>query len=373
MADFSALAHALTWDGTRCQWQAIRQRLMLEAADRLGAALAPEDAESLRTLPDAAFERLLTAPETTYHLFFPSRHDANRTRAFLKSAVNAEHVACGLATATAHGDWTALGDFCTDPEPGQARRRAGRIALDFSSPHDRDLSRAAAAAWRAEGRRAQLPGQVDAIAARIDAACAAITAVDPHLLGFVEDFTQVLMFLRVDEEEGARFVSRSPEHHLGLTVFVNAHLSSVSDVTFAEALVHEAIHSFLETHELLGLHDCPGVSRWFADAAAYDGELCTRSPWTGARLPLPTFVHACFVWYGLVHFWTRALGGGAFDEALVLPRLRHALQGFVWDNAVGAALAPFARRIHPDLLAVLGGMVAEVEAQVGALLVEPTA
>ena len=27
------------------------------------------------------------------------------------------------------------------------------------------------------------------------------------------------------------------------------------------------------------------------------------SPWSNWRLPLRTFVHACFVWFGLWHFW----------------------------------------------------------------------
>ena len=62
----------------------------------------------------------------------------------------------------------------------------------------------------------------------------------------------------------------------------------------ADALVHEAIHAVvyrLELIEFLHLDDRASLAQQ------------TTSPWSGRSLTLRSFVHACFVWYGLWHLW----------------------------------------------------------------------
>jgi hypothetical protein len=52
------------------------------------------------------------------------------------------------------------------------------------------------------------------------------------------------------------------------------------------------------------------------------------SPWSGRDLPLSTYLHACFVWFALVHFWGRSLQKNAFPLESIAPRLARAVMGF---------------------------------------------
>jgi hypothetical protein len=63
------------------------------------------------------------------------------------------------------------------------------------------------------------------------------------------------------------------------------------------ALVHEAIHSLLYMIE---------ISEGFYVDGAVKTALQVVSPWSGRGLYLHSFVHACFVWFGLLCFWRLA-------------------------------------------------------------------
>lgn len=161
------------------------------------------------------------------------------------------------------------------------------------------------------------------------------------------------------------FASNSPQGLVGLAVLTNAHLALVDDVVLAEALVHESIHGFVGMSEAIGLADPQAQGRWLADLRFYEGFSCTVSPWTGKALDLPTYLHACFVWWGLLHLWAILAGQGLFDERRVRSRLARAARGFVGQAHV-QQLHPHSDALNPALLAAFNAMGREVNELVDA-------
>ncbi|MFE5026282.1 HEXXH motif-containing putative peptide modification protein [Streptomyces sp. NPDC056656] len=116
-----------------------------------------------------------------------------------------------------------------------------------------------------------------------------------------------------------------------------------------DTILHEAIHSLLYMVE--------AGEKWFTDPdPRRSGKV---SPWSGRNLPLHSFVHACFVWFGLMSFWSavdvpgaaamwRRAAAGFRDDHLrdtvsslggVEENVRRALIDVV-DRAQRAAMAP---------------------------------
>ena len=156
------------------------------------------------------------------------------------------------------------------------------------------------------------------------------------------------------------FASNSPQGLVGLAVLRNAHLLDVDEVVITEALVHEAIHGFVGMSEAIGLAGRRPDERWLSDDRYYEGFSCTVSPWTGTPLDLPTYLHACFVWWGLLHLWATLSGSGLFDERRMRSRLVRAARGFK-DRALLKPLLPHQATVHPTLIASFDAMGGEVD------------
>ena len=88
----------------------------------------------------------------------------------------------------------------------------------------------------------------------------------------------------------------------------------------ANAVVHEAVHCVL----LMLDHEDPLLT----DDEAADALGPVVSPWTGKPLPVPTYLHACYVWFGLANFWRLAAGANRFDAEQCEHLLTRATAGF---------------------------------------------
>jgi HEXXH motif-containing protein len=99
---------------------------------------------------------------------------------------------------------------------------------------------------------------------------------------------------RPDHFAPTSFTSASARPYVGRAVLVNAHLEGVDCARLASALIHEAMHSFLYR-----------VEREATLTNPYQFGLRTliESPWSGNRLRLTTYLHACFIYFGLANFW----------------------------------------------------------------------
>lgn len=168
------------------------------------------------------------------------------------------------------------------------------------------------------------------------------------------------LVLRIDATRDG-FASNSPQGLVGQAVLTNAHLPLVDDVVVAEALVHESTHGFVGMSEAIGLAGDRPQERWLRDDSFYDGHSCTASPWTGKALDLPTYLHACFVWWGLLHLWAALAGASLFDERRVRSRLLKAARGFL-GGALVREILPYRDRLNPELVDALQEMAGEVDA-----------
>lgn len=114
------------------------------------------------------------------------------------------------------------------------------------------------------------------------------------------------------------------------------------------AILHEAIHSYLYMVEA----EFP----FSADVNRLRG-WTARSPWSGRELPIASFVHAVFVWFGLAQFWKAALGAEAFPDAAV--EFEHAVAGFAGPD-FEREISSLAGRVRPDVLEVFDTLPAQV-------------
>lgn len=293
-------------------------------AMRADRARGTELEREIAALPDRALSTMLTAPETSHHLFWRAPLDPLGAAEFLMEAARVERSRLDPTIDPERPMWSALGDLMIAPggERYEAPLLAGSIPVDLIGPR---LDAVAGVSG---------PGGILDEASRQRAlevagrAMAMIRDTHPLVADFVSGFTTVLALRRDTRVPGA-FTSRSPEKRIGLSLLANPDLPSVDDVEIAEALVHEAMHTLLDIDETIRRLDRPREEHWVKENRLYDGELRTISPWTSNPLPLPTYIHACFVWYGLLRFWGSVYGLGAFDQARVRARMEKAVIGFL--------------------------------------------
>lgn len=115
--------------------------------------------------------------------------------------------------------------------------------------------------------------------------------------------------------------SASHRSNVGRCLLTNLHQPAAAPLVAIEAVTHESIHQLLyRTEEAAGV---------FCDLAPTP---TFRSPWSGARLPMHSLVHASFVWFGLLSLWSElALAPAADDEgAHARARVAHCLFGFAF-------------------------------------------
>jgi hypothetical protein len=132
----------------------------------------------------------------------------------------------------------------------------------------------------------------------------------------------------------------------GLVRFTNTHLPDVDIPAVIEALVHEAIHCVLHVHE-----ECaePFVPR---DAVT---RATVVSPWTGATILLPSYIHACAVWYGLYWLWSDARSWDGVPQRRVEEMRHRARVGFERHPA-SVGLKPFRGLLSASVVGVLEEM-----------------
>ena len=222
----------------------------------------------------------------------------------MTSAAGADDVLRELRFGAAAGD---------DPK---GRSDAARFAftLDFDSldrwpdvPYD---TSAPSARHDAPGR-----ARVESV---LDAAACTMARRAPQAFHLVNDQLQTVLVRASNAAAGG---SASHRLHVGRCLLTNLHQPREAALVAIEAVTHEAIHQLIYRAE--------AEHRTFCDLA----EMPTfRSPWSGARLPLHSLVHASFVWYGLLRLWNAlALTPASADEGVhARGRVAHCLFGLAF-------------------------------------------
>lgn len=180
---------------------------------------------------------------------------------------------------------------------------------------------------------------------RIDESLRILRRHVPEAYLFICDVMSVLM-LR-GRRGSDMFESGTFSGYAGLALFTNSHLADVDQLM--EGLVHEAVHCMLYMHE--------SVEGGFLLDRGLEDELVT-SPWTGARIRLQSFVHACFVWYSVFSLWQTFAAAG-WHVLRSSERAAFARRGFLTRPVTGV-LEEYSSVLRPGILAALR----EVESRV---------
>jgi hypothetical protein len=138
--------------------------------------------------------------------------------------------------------------------------------------------------------------EIACLATRMADAFDRIALVEGVVYDLLRKTLQVIV-LRKDSTNLCSFASSSWPGCIGLMALTNAHRQDLADAWIVDALVHESIHTFLYSIECFE----PFYS---SETQALGGAIV--SPWSGRTLKLHSYVHACFVWYGLWCFWRLA-------------------------------------------------------------------
>jgi|HubBroStandDraft_2_1064218.scaffolds.fasta_scaffold00045_8 hypothetical protein len=282
------------------------------------------------TLPESGALRFLAAPETHMRTSIwgisPTRHVE-----FFRNALVAEQIRSGNRLVTEEC-WSALGDYvytANDPPPGMEQTGdtpgfsapliQSCIPVDFASPSCRTI-RPSLKAFEPYTSIELLE-----LCAMLNEAMAKISSVSHSAAALIRGFVRVLV-VRKQANKRTSWGSSSEPPYIGRVFLRNA--ETVNIAAIANGLVHESIHQILSTIEL---------SQTFVKPGAKEPQV--RSPWTGRELGLRTYLHACFVWYGLARFWWMAIKGQSpFPREDAEVQLRRALSGFRQANPVDNVL-----------------------------------
>jgi hypothetical protein len=255
-------------------------------------------------LPKQNQKRLLLAPRVV-HLFYndqPGDHEIAMMREFIEM----EKAVSKSAEVCSQGGWTALGD-CYLPSDGQ---RPSTSAFDgWKSDQRYDAPKAAhivldaySPTW--DSRAPQSWGKLTRhditdlplIQERIISAVRLIKSVNEITALTVGACIRSIALMKTPDRP-ERATSASARPLIGILMLSNAHSECWTEANFVDSIVHEAIHSLIYKIQL--------TSPLYEDDDAAE-VIAARSPWSGRILPLHSFVHACFVWYGLWNFWSLA-------------------------------------------------------------------
>lgn len=301
---------------------------LLATIERLDPALGKQLLDELQEASDAALLRVVLAPQTIHRLLWEQPERLRDTADFFLRSLLAEKAKEGRPAELAEETWTALGDALVLPtgEVVAGPSIEGFIPLDFDSPQVRnvddvcsELTRRAPLGMRHGPPWHALTGDDrELVLHRLALAQGAIAATSTVVSAFSTMFIKVLVLQKDDEESW--YGAYATPGYCGV-VISNPQHQLVDVVRIAESIVHEAMHPLLD----MLVYTRP----WGIEDPLYDDKPKVASPWTGTSLSVSNFLQACFVWYGLLHFWSRALGTTAFPLKRVRGRMSRAAVGFV--------------------------------------------
>jgi len=262
----------------------------------------------------------------------------------LSEYLNAELVRDGVPAHGARGYWTASGDFYSrktsngTPDAAlsvidkdtfyQAPRIGEIIPVDFFSPNVA-CAKQTTSSFPVDYLEFT-PADREIVVNRLDESLGRIADASEAAARLIKRFMKVVIPLRVAQGAG----SNSKRSFPGRVVMRG--VENADSAIVASGLVHESIHQFLYVLEFAGrfvLNEPPGG---------------VVSYWTGRKLPLDSFIHACFVWYGLANFWMRARMRKAFPEDVVNRELTKCLAGFRGGNPLDA-VSPYVGMLRYDV------------------------
>lgn len=316
------LPRTLMWITKGTEFEAVQLRYAQRISQALSTALArlrtesPDLADSITTRLSQASEdtisRVLLSPSVSQQLLWGG-DSATGIGRFLESCLRMEAIERESHTQNTGPIWGALGD-CVLRDTGEFVRWEsvdGRLPVDLESPDM--IALGATLPTEAVGWIPLAREERQLALETLTAAYLRVRNGAASLRALIEVCARVVVMRKSPTK---LFYSFSSCYSVGRIAFVNPQL--VSESVIADALVHEAIHAYLYMHDPTPL--------WGLKPDVRDEPSGVQSPWSGRALPLCTFLHACFVWYGLFFFWAQVMRSPSDESHL---RIARASSGFM--------------------------------------------
>jgi hypothetical protein len=309
----------------------------------------------LKDLPDSIYLRLLGAPHTWFLVTDceAQRHKPQEIAFYLNQALAAEVIRAGDTVELRQGVWSCLGDYYFPSQnlgttstlrwqndaPFVAPCLPGGIPVDFWSP------------W-ARGKLPEIPGtdsdmkqpEIVQIWQKLDRGLRAAQHVCPTTIKVLTCFCKVIV-ARQDPTITEHRAASSPTT-IGRPVLRNPQLLAATEMELIDSIIHETIHAIIDIVNL-------------EQPLMLDRSVLTiqrgNSPWTGRSLDLYTYIHACLVWYGLWHFWSRAWGRDIFPDPAVFHYMQLSAKGFMSPDLLEPLLKT-RQAIAPSLIDLISDM-----------------
>ena len=283
---------------------------------RLGSwsAGCPELLQAFNALPEENRQRLIRSPQFCFLLRskeFSTQADVSVMMAFIE----VEEYLCGRRECMTQNAVSALGDYYfLHSNPGGALQvvrspSIHHIALDIFDLRSQ-------ACWPPDcgTRERYTKPEIAALRDRIGKGFDRVKSINAVAAQMVQKSIYLLGIMKLPDRPG-ECCSASIKMMIGAAVLGNFHEPKWGIAKLTDALIHEAIHQVIYKLEL--------ESGLYTDYAAALS-LVVTSPWTGRPLQLEGFIHAVFVWFGLLNFWNAS----ALDDPEVRELRNLAASGF---------------------------------------------
>ncbi len=307
---------------------------------------------ALAAAPAETRHRVELAPEVYRLVFHESKRSPDEIREALERFCAVENYLADRSTIEPRqtAGWSALGDVCIGraaagesgmTASGRSVRRTvapvlRRTVIDGYSPfHATVFGELPTATLAPAGFREAL--------SRLSTALGLIESTCEPAIAMLDACLKVAVPVRTPPREK---MSVSCSTLPGMAGLGNLDSGRWDTETVADALVHEAVHALVSKVSLVDTLFSRDLNGCRVHAV---------SPWTGRRLPLLTFVHATFVWFGLWQFWKRTAPRNARAAALA----ERARKGFDEESPLRSIPSNGIECLAPDVLAALRAMTRE--------------
>lgn len=314
---------------------------------------------SITTLPRSSQQRLLLAPRFYSLMRSNNQPGADEIDSF-KQFLDLERYLCNQDGDRPRGSWTALWDFYLAPEePVEEQAPACASSLSFRGQTFRApmLGSIVLDAFRPFTKADfpppmgevtnHTPEELEFITWRLEQSLEQISRISRTARSAIDALVQVISLVRAPRSiKGTQSFSNKPV--IGRMGLANADSNRWTVSKIADAMVHEAIHALIYKIEL--------TNCLYLDNSIEAEPFRIVSPWSGRKLPLHSFVHACFVWFGLWSFW-----GLASPEEPDAAKLKStAAKGFLNGHPLSCIPEAARDRVRPEVRNAIDRMFKKV-------------
>lgn len=311
------------------QGSIVKRKYMEVIASSLSQCLLANNREQtiseIMSLSTYGIKRLLLSPEICRKLVLWERTGDHSLFKFINSSLKVEMILSGISADSfvSKRMWSSLGDAQIIPSKSIGEGpvikkgkclRSWDIPIDWESPDERfKLNDEALKLTRPANKK-----EASVILDKLSIVENIINKTSTIGFSLIKENTEVIQLYSSDVDS-LSYTSSSSRSFTGRVALLNSHLTQIDIKVLTNALIHEAIHSFLYRVEYIS----PLVKN--VDLAI---NIKVSSPWSGNLLRLPTYIHACYVYYCLYNFWKTDALADFFAPELINEQIEFLKQGF---------------------------------------------